>query len=126
MKPAAPALLLALAALAAGGAARAEGDPASGERLFMRRCAICHSLVATEKRPTGPHLEKLIGRRAGTIDGFAFSPAMRASGITWTGKTLEEYLAAPAKMVPGTSKPAGVPQAIDREDIVAYLKSLPR
>ncbi len=123
MKRAIPALVAVLALVPT---ARAEGDPASGAKLFQRRCAVCHSLAAAATKPTGPHLEKLIGRKAGTIGGFAFTPALKASGIEWTEKTLEEYLAAPTRMVPGTSKPAGVPQAIDRADIIAYLKSLPR
>jgi len=126
MNLAAHALLLAALTLLAAAAppARAEGDAANGEKQFQRRCAICHSLRAAATKPTGPHLEKLIGRKAGTVDGFGYSPAMKASGIEWTEKSLDEYLAAPAKLVPGTSMPAGAPQAADREDIVAYLKTL--
>jgi cytochrome c len=104
--------------------AAAEGDAKEGEKQFQRRCAICHSIKAAETKPTGPHLEKLMGRKAGTVDGFGFSAAMKSSNIEWNEKTLDDYLKAPTTKVPGTSMPAGAPQAADREDIIAYLKSL--
>lgn len=106
--------------------ALAQADVAQGQKLFTQRCAICHSLTAAQKKPTGPHLEKLIGRKSASVEEFNYSTGMKGANIVWDEKTLSDYLAGPAKMVPGTTMPVGVPQAADREDIVAYLKSLPK
>lgn len=106
--------------------ARAQADVAQGQKLFQQRCAICHSLSAAQKKPTGPHLEKLFGRKAASIEDFNYSAGMKGATIVWDEQTIAQYLAGPAKMVPGTTMPVGVPQAADREDIVAYLKSLPK
>jgi cytochrome c len=118
------AIAILLAAPLAASPALAQADLASGQKLFQQRCAVCHSLKAAEKKPTGPHLESLVGRKAGTLDDFGYSTGMKGSAIVWDEKTLFDYLAAPAKLVAGTTMPIGVPQAADREDIVAYLKSL--
>jgi cytochrome c len=120
-------LLAALALFAAPFAAapaHAQADLASGQKLYQQRCAICHSLKAAEKKPTGPHLEGLFGRKAAAVEDFTYSAGMKGSGIVWDEKTLTDYLAAPTKLVPGTTMPVGIPQAADREDVVAYLKSL--
>ncbi|MCC6467858.1 MAG: c-type cytochrome [Alphaproteobacteria bacterium] len=111
------------AAPLAGAPAFAQADLASGQKLFQQRCAVCHSLKAVEKKPTGPDLENIVGRKAGASD-FGYSADMKGAAIVWDEKKLDEYLAAPAKLVPGTTMPIGVPQAADREDIVAYLKSI--
>ncbi|MCC7045835.1 MAG: c-type cytochrome [Alphaproteobacteria bacterium] len=103
--------------------ALAQADLASGQKLFQQRCAVCHSLKAAEKKPTGPDLENIVGRKAGAGD-YGYSAGMKGAAIVWDEKKLDEYLVAPDKMVPGTTMPIGVPQAADREDIVAYLKSI--
>ncbi|MBL8703902.1 MAG: c-type cytochrome [Rhodospirillales bacterium] len=119
--------LAALAGLALHAApALAQADAAQGQKLFQQRCTICHSLSAAQKKPTGPHLEKLFGRKAAAVEDFNYSAGMKASNIVWDEKSVTDYLAGPAKLVPGTTMPVGVPQAADREDIVAYLKSLPK
>ena len=104
--------------------ALAQADVAQGQKLFQQRCTICHSLSAAQKKPTGPHLEKLFGRKSAADADFNYSAGMKAANIVWDEKTLGDYLAAPAKLVPGTSMPVGAPRATEREDIVAYLKSL--
>ncbi len=64
-----------------------------------------------------------IGRRAGSVPGFDYSPAMKKSKLVWDGKTLDRFLANPMKVVPGTSMTyAGVPDAKDRADLIAYLR----
>ena len=113
-----------LAAPFAASPAHAQADLASGQKLFQQRCAVCHTLKSAEKKPTGPHLEALFGRKAAAVADFNYSTGMKGSGIVWDEKTLGDYLAAPAKLVPGTTMPVGIPQAADREDVVAYLKSL--
>jgi len=113
-----------LAAPLAAQPALAQADIASGQKLYQQRCAICHTLKSTEKKPTGPHLEGLFGRKAASVADFNYSAGMKGSGIVWDEKSLGDYLAAPTKLVPGTTMPVGIPHAADREDVVAYLKSL--
>ncbi|RMD91275.1 MAG: cytochrome c family protein [Alphaproteobacteria bacterium] len=116
------AALLACFLQAAGDAARAEGDPARGRELF-RVCAACHTIEAGAGTKVGPNLHGLFGRKAGTVEGFAYSPAMAASGILWNEETLGRYLASPRAMVPGNRMPyPGMPKAADRADLIAYLR----
>lgn len=96
------------------------GSAARGEALY-ERCFACHSL---ETDRTGPRHCGLLGRRAGSVPGFAYSPAMRASGIVWSAETLDRFLAAPTVVVPGTSMGyAGIASAQERADLIAYLRS---
>jgi cytochrome c len=93
---------------------------AHGAEVY-ERCAACHSL---ERDRTGPRHCGLLGRRAGSVPGFGYSDAMRASGITWDESTLDRFLADPMQVVPGTSMGyAGVDDARDRRDLIAYLES---
>ena len=108
------------AALPATGAA---ADIARGERLY-ERCAACHSL---ERDRTGPRHCGLVGRKAGTVPGFAYSEAMRASGLVWNAKSLDRFLAAPLEAVPGTSMGyAGIPDPGERRDLIAFLEQAGR
>jgi cytochrome c len=112
------ALVAALAFVA--GAARADGDPARGEKRF-EECATCHTLQQGVNN-VGPSLHGLLGRKAGEIADFRYSPAMKRSGITWTPQTLDTFIADPQKEVPGNRMPfAGMPDAADRADLIAYL-----
>ncbi len=96
-------------------------DVKSGEAVF-RQCAACHTLEAG-KNKIGPSLHGLFGRKAGTVDGFTYSEAMKNSGITWDEKTLTEYLRAPKKMVPGTKMTfAGIKNDAKLQDLITYLK----
>ena len=100
-------------------AALAAGDPKAGEAVYSR-CLACHAL---EYHRTGPKHCGLFGRRAGTAKGFEYSDAMKSSRITWNARTLDRFLADPLKAVPGTTMTyAGVPDAKDRADLIAYLK----
>jgi cytochrome c len=112
------ALALALS-LAAGPAASAGGDPARGEQLYAR-CLACHAL---EYDRVGPRHCALIGRRAGSVPGFEYSAAMKRSGIVWTTKTLDRFLADPLRLVPGTTMTyAGVADPKERAELIAYLE----
>jgi cytochrome c len=112
------ALAVALALVA--GSAGAKGDPARGEQLYAR-CAACHALAYDR---VGPHHCGLIGRKAGTVAGFDYSPAMKKSGIVWTARTLNRFLADPARLVPGTTMTyAGIPEPKERADLIAYLEA---
>lgn len=100
------------------GAAEAAGDAKRGEQLYAR-CAACHALAYDR---VGPRHCGVIGRRAGSIEGFEYSAAMKKSGIVWNAKTLDRFLAAPMQRVPGTTMTyAGVADAEERADLVAYL-----
>jgi cytochrome c len=114
-------LIGAMALVAATGAARADGDPARGEKRF-EECATCHT-VERGVNNVGPSLNGVIGRKAGEIADFRYSPAMKKSGLTWTPQTLDTFIADPQKEVPGNRMPfAGMPDAADRADLIAYLQ----
>ncbi len=98
---------------------QAAPDVAHGEQVYAR-CLACHALASDR---VGPRHCGLLGRRAGTVPGFAYSPAMKRSKLTWDEKTLDRFLAKPLKVVPGTSMTYdGVPDAKDRRDLIAYLR----
>jgi cytochrome c2 len=107
--------------LAAAGAACADGDAARGEKRF-EECATCHSTQAGVNG-VGPSLHDVFGRKAGGLDDYRYSPAMKRSGITWTPQALETFVADPQKAVPNNRMPfAGMPDAADRADLIAYLE----
>jgi cytochrome c2 len=103
----------------------AGADPARGERVFQR-CFACHSVVAGEDTLAGPNLRAVLGRRAGTLPGFRFSPAMAgagARGLVWTRTTLDAYLADPQAYVPGTEMAMPpLTEGDDRRDVIDYLE----
>jgi cytochrome c len=106
-----------------GRAARA--DPVRGERVFQR-CYACHSIVAGGDNLAGPSLRCVLDRRAGTLPGFAFSPAMREAGarrdLVWTRPALDTFLEDPQRLVPGTAMSMpGLPEPEDRRDVIDYL-----
>jgi cytochrome c len=104
------------------GAAPAQaGDIDAGAKVF-KKCKACH-YMDQKKNKTGPHLVNIIGRTAGTLEGYKYSKAMKASGIVWTEETLAGYLRAPKKYVKGTKMAfAGLRKDADIANIIAYLK----
>jgi cytochrome c len=102
-------------------AAHAEGDPVRGEARFQD-CAACHKL-SDGSNDVGPSLHGIFGRNAGELASFRYSPAMKRSGITWTPETLNKFIADPQAMVPANRMPyAGMANANDRADLIAYLQ----
>jgi cytochrome c len=93
-------------------------DPVKGKSLYESRCAGCHSL---DQDRIGPRHRGLIGRRAGSVAGFEYSPALRASRLVWTAPTLDAWLANPERLIPGQRMNFSVPDAADRAALVAYL-----
>lgn len=118
------AAVTAVSAPAAPAAATASaGDAASGAKLFIQ-CRVCHS-VEPGKNGLGPSMHDVVGRKAGTLAGFNFSPAMKASGFVWSDDKLNDYLRAPMKSVPGTKMAfAGIADDKRRADVIAYLDTL--
>lgn len=107
-------------AMALAGSAQA-ADADHGKVVFAR-CAACHDLNSG-KTLFGPSLKGLVGRKSGTVAGFAYSPAMKAKAVTWSPATLDQFITSPTKFVPGTRMPfAGLPDAKDRADLIAYLE----
>jgi cytochrome c len=99
----------------------AGADVARGEALGLA-CAACHRFRAEQGTLIGPHLQGVFGRKAASIEGFDYSPALRASGLVWTPRSLEAWLANPAGFVEGTTMAfTGYRSADDRRDLIAYL-----
>jgi cytochrome c len=100
-------------------------DPVRGERVFQR-CYACHSVVPGEDALPGSNLRCVLGRQAGTLPGFEFSPAMieaGARGLVWTRATLDAFLTDPQDAVPGTAMGMpGLASADDRRDVIDYLE----
>lgn len=95
-----------------------------GAPVAFAICKSCHS-VEKGKSMIGPSLFGIVGTKAGEVPGFTFSPAMKASGLTWDDATLDAYLTSPMKMVPGTRMTyAGQADPAKRAEIIAYLKTL--
>lgn len=115
-----PALVGALALLVAG-TALAQGDPQKGQQVFQDQCSGCH--VLTGQGFAGPPLAGVYGRKAGTAD-FDYSDAMKKSGIVWDETSLKNFLADPSKMVPGTAMAFNLGDPQQRDDVIAYLRTL--
>jgi cytochrome c2 len=102
--------------------ARAAGDVAAGRDLFASRCAACHGLNPTRK--PGPLLSGVYGRRAGSVPGYQYSGALKGASITWNASNLDRWLSGPPAFIPGVNMQAQVDSAQDRQNLIAYLKSL--
>jgi cytochrome c len=121
------AALVTLAALSLslmGGAAQA-ADPVAGHNVFNAQCSICHSAAPSGITIIGPNLYGVVGRKAGTLKGYAYSAAMKASGITWTDDQLRAYLPSPQKTIPGIKMTYfGLKNPVQLENLLAYLNTL--
>jgi cytochrome c len=97
-------------------------DAAAGEKIFAQ-CRACHQIGETAKNLVGPHLNGLFGRKAGTVEGYNYSPANKNSGLTWDEPTFVDYIKDPKAKVPGTKMIyAGLKDEKRIQDLVAYLK----
>jgi len=100
------------------------GDAANGKKVFMQ-CMTCHAREEGVNK-IGPSLANVVGREAGTVPGYTYTDANKNSGITWTPEKLFQYLQNPMRVVPGTKMAfAGLPEAQDRADVIAYLQTPP-
>jgi cytochrome c len=115
--------ILAVGALAAGSLAAATaltGDPTRGKALYQG-CAACHSV---DENDLGPRHRGVVGRPAGSIADYNYSPALKSSGLTWDEATLDRWLTNPSELVPGTKMFFKIDDAQNRADVIAYLKDL--
>jgi cytochrome c len=102
-----------------------DGNAEEGAEVF-KKCRACHDVGPDAKNKVGPLLNGIIGRKAGTIDGFAYSDANKtagAGGLVWSEDVLFKYLENPLTFMKGTKMAfAGLKDAQDRKDLIAYLK----
>lgn len=123
----APTVVTVLAVVAAGVAgfsAPAFADAGKGADSFDSNCAECHSVAKTLKNKKGPSLFGVVGRPAGAVPGYEYSPALKAAGIVWTPEKIAAYIASPKKVVPdGKMKFDGLADAAERADLIEFLGS---
>jgi cytochrome c oxidase assembly protein subunit 11 len=99
--------------------ATAAPDPVRGQQLFKERCSACHALDASR---VGPMLGTVFGRKAGSVHGYNYSPALAGAGLSWSADNLDRWLTDPPKFIAGVKMPIRVHEASVRSDIIAYLK----
>jgi cytochrome c len=112
-----PAGLMALAAAHA----YADGNAAHGQQIYESRCIACHSPDANR---VGPMHRGVFGRKAGSLPGYTYSKALKATDFVWNDETLDKWLTNPQAFVPGQKMNFKVAKAEDRADVIAYLKTL--
>jgi cytochrome c len=96
----------------------------AGAALFSADCRRCHSTEA-DKDSYGPLLEGVIGRKAGTMKGYSYSPALRKAGFVWTEAALRAWMADNTALVPGTKmRHVGITDPVEAEFILTYLRSV--
>ncbi|MEW6644602.1 MAG: cytochrome c family protein [Pseudomonadota bacterium] len=97
-------------------------DAAAGEKIFVQ-CKACHQIGESAKNAVGPVLNGVIGRKAGSVEGFNYSTANKNSGLTWDEATFRDYIKDPRAKVPGTKMAfGGVKDPKQIEDLLAFLK----
>ena len=94
------------------------GDPGRGKALYQA-CEACHSI---DENDLGPRHRGVVGRRAGIVEDYAYSTALKNSGLTWDETTLDRWLINPSALVPGTKMFFQIGDAQSRADLIAYLR----
>ena len=104
-------------------------DAVNGEDVF-KKCRTCHQVGDAAKNSVGPILNGIVGRPAGTIEGFVYSPANKeagSKGLVWSEENLFKYLENPVAFMSKTKMIfPGVKDEQDRKDLIAYLKKFPK
>ena len=122
--------LTAVALMALSGPALAEGDATKGKAAYAK-CGICHQVGPGAKTLVGPELNGTIGRKAASVADYPYSPGMKKlgeEGFTWTEEHMDKWIADPKAMIadsPMALAFPGIPDAAERADIIAYLKTVP-
>ena len=110
--------ILIISTLMLASPAEAAPDPAVGKTLYESRCGACHSI---ETDRVGPRHKGVVGRKAGGVPGYDYSPALKAVKFRWTPAMLDKWLQGPSRLVPGTKMFFTVAKPEDRANIIAYL-----
>lgn len=97
------------------------GDVVHGQQLYETRCMACHALDYNREAPAH---RGVFGRQAGAVPNFQYSAAVKNSGVVWNEKTLDQWLRNPEEFIPGQEMGFSVPDAAERADIIAYLRTL--
>ena len=114
-------IMVLAATVAMTGPVMAQGDPGKGATVF-KRCAACHVVDKPQNR-VGPSLHGVFGRKAGSVEGFKYSDAMKNADITWDEAQLDKYLENPKGDIPGNKMAfPGLKKPEERADVIAYLK----
>jgi cytochrome c len=114
------AALVLLAAVAAAPAVAV--DQPNGRKLFKRHCSVCHVVRDDGRSSFGPNLAGVLGRPAGSVEGYPYSAALAGSGLVWNEATLEAWIAGPSTLVSGTAmKFPGLDDHDERGAVVQYL-----
>ena len=101
------------------------GDARKGEKIFKTRASQCHTAAKGGLNGVGPNLWGIVGRKAGSVLGYEYSDINKNSGVVWSEDNLFHYLENPKKFMPGTKMSfAGLKSEKDRNDLIAFLKSL--
>jgi cytochrome c len=107
-------------ALVASGAVIRAADPEKGKAVF-EQCAACHSLDGSGDYD-GPTLKGVMGRKAGSLEEYRYSAAMKRSDVTWDAVALDKYVTDPQAFIPGNRMAfAGIGDKTQRDDLIAYL-----
>ena len=100
------------------------GDPAAGQRDFVARCGGCHATAPGENK-IGPSLAGVFGNTSGNVPGFNYSAALKSAHLSWDDTILDKWLQNPPGLVHGTTMFVNVSSSGDRQNLIAYLKTLP-
>ena len=117
--------ILSVALFGFAGTAQAQGNPEEGENVF-KKCRTCHDVGDSAKNKVGPALNNIVGRKAASVNGFAYSTDMKAlgsNGFVWSEENLSKYLENVKSVVAnGKMVFPGLKDEQDRKDLIAYLK----
>jgi cytochrome c len=98
-------------------------DAEAGKSVF-NKCRACHDIGEGAKNKVGPHLNNIFGRKAGSVEGFNYSDAMKNSGIVWDEASIDAYVADPKGKIPGNKMVfVGIKDEADRKNLIAFLKA---
>lgn len=115
-------VLVALVGVLAQGRLASASPPSRGKLLFLR-CASCHDISSAASPKIGPNLAGVYERRAGSLAGYSYSPALASASFKWDAPTLDRWLAKPSDVVPGTAMAfGGISSEADRQALISYLR----